>query len=204
MTSRRILIALAVLVLLAAGGTGAWLTLRHSHAAAAPTGAAGRTKTTPPKTTPPPSRSATATPARSPTASAGNGLVTVSPGVSRQAAEPQVVAFLGDYFAAINQHNYQRYSVLLGPRIRRAETAQVFHAGYRTTTDSAITLTGISAAAAGQLEAYVTFTSHQAAADSPSHSGCTDWSIILVLAPQHGNLVLEPPPAGYHASYRAC
>ncbi len=50
----------------------------------------------------------------------------------------------------------------------------------------------------------MTFTSHQAAADSPSHSGCTYWHIILVLAPRHGGLVLQPPPPGYHASYRAC
>jgi hypothetical protein len=195
-TSRRIVAALAVLVLLAAAGTGAWLTLRHPRAAAVPPGAAGRTHTT----SRPPRSTAPAATARPP----ATGLVAVAPGVSRQAAEPRVVAFLNDYFTAINQHDYQRYSVLLGPLVRRVETAPVFSSGYRTTTDSAVTLTGISAPGGGRLAAAVTFTSHQAPADTPTRSGCTDWRIILVLAPQHGGLVLEPPPPGYHASYQAC
>ena len=194
------MLALAVLLLLAAAGTGAWLTLRHPPAAQASPGAAGRT--TPGQ--PSPSHPAPSTPVRSTPPGAGPGLVAVAPGVSGEPAEPRVVAFLGDYFTAINTRDYQRYSVLLGPQTRRAETAPVFHAGYRTTTDSAITLTGISAAAGGQLAADVSFTSHQAPGDSPSHSGCTDWRIILVLAPHRGGLLLEPPPPGYHASYRAC
>jgi hypothetical protein len=194
-------VALSVLVLLAAAGTGAWLALRHQPASVPP-GAAGRTQSASR-----PSASASepsVTPSGSPTAGPGNGLVAVAPGARGQPSEPLVVTFLSDYFTAINQHSYPRYSVLLGPRVRQAETAPAFHAGYRTTTDSAITLTGISPAGAGQVAADVTFTSRQAAADSPSHSRCTYWQIILVLAPHHGGLVLEPPPPGYHASYRAC
>jgi len=198
LTSRRIAVALAVLVLAAAGGTLAWLTLRHPGATPAAGGAPGT-----PRPAPRPSPSTSATPGRPP-AGPGRRLVAVAPGAARQAAEPRVVGFLEAYFTAINTHDYQRYSVLLGPRVRRVETAPVFQAGYQTTRDSAVTLTGIAAAAGGQLAAAVTFTSHQAPADTPSRSGCTDWKIILVLAPRHGGLALQPPPPGYHASYRAC
>jgi hypothetical protein len=193
--------ALAVLVLLAAGGTGAWLVLRQPQGAA---GAVGPARPATPSGSPlTPSRSP-AGPSRPPRAGHGGRLVAVAPAAARQAAAPRVVAFLDAYFTAINAHDYQRYSVLLGRQVRRTETAPVFRAGYRTTTDSAVTLAGISAPAAGQLAAAVTFTSRQAPADSPSHSGCTRWRIVLVLAPRPGGLVLEPPPPGYHAFYRAC
>jgi hypothetical protein len=199
--SRRILVALGVLVLLAAAGTGAWLGLRHSPSAS-PASAASPAH--PRTTAPPPASTTPVTPTASATQGTGSGLVAVSPGVARTGTEPQVVAFLNNYFGAINSHDYQRYSALLGPRVRRIETAPVFRSGYRTTSDTAMTLTRISAAGAGPVTAGVTFISHQAAADSPSHSRCTDWNILLVLGNQRGRLLLQPPPAGYHASFRAC
>jgi hypothetical protein len=128
----------------------------------------------------------------------------VAPGVSRRAPEPRVVGYLGGYFTAINRHSYRRFAVLLGAQMRQTLPGPAFYAGYRTTTDSAARLTGLYPGGGGQVEADVAFTSHQAPGASPSHSGCTRWRIALVLAPQHGRLVLEPPPSGYHASYQAC
>ena len=189
--------AVGVLILLAAAGTGAWLVFRHSHAS----GLAGAGGGTPTQGASGSHSTATGTPTSSPKAS---GLVAVAPGVSRRAPEPRVVGYLGGYFTAINRHSYRRFAVLLGPRMRQTVPASVFYAGYRTTTDSAARLTGLSPGAGGQVEADVAFTSHQAPGASPSHSGCTRWRIALVLAPQHGRLVLEPPPSGYHASYQAC
>jgi hypothetical protein len=197
---RRIVMAVGVLILLAAAGTGAWLVFRHPHASG-PAGAGGGTQTQ--RASGPPS-TAKATPTSSPKATTRSGLVAVGPGVSRQAPEPRVVAYLNDYFTAINRHSYRRFAVLLGPQMRKTVPAPAFYAGYRTTTDSAASLTGLSPAGGGQVEADVAFTSHQAPGDTPSHSGCTRWRIVLVLAPQHGRLVLEPPPPGYHASYQAC
>lgn len=196
---RRIVLVVGVLILLAAAGTGAWLVFRHPHASG--TGAGGGTHTQgasgPPST-------AKATPASSPKASPGRGLVAVAPGVSRQAPEPRVVAYLDSYFTAINRHSYRRFAPLLGPQMRQTLPAPAFYAGYRSTTDSAARLTGLSPAGGGQVEADVAFTSRQAPGATPSHSRCTRWRIVLVLAPRHGRLVLEPPPPGYHASYQAC
>lgn len=198
--SRRIVMAAGVFVLLAAAGTGAWLVFRHPHASG-PAGAASGTPAGQASLSP---ATPTAAPASSPRASAGEGLVTAAPGVSRQAPEPRVIAYLNDYFAAINRHSYRRFAVLLGPQMRRTLPAAAFYAGYRTTSDSAATLTRLSPAGGGHIRAGVAFTSHQAASDSPSRSGCTRWGVVLVLAAPHGKLVLEPPPPGYRASYRAC
>ena len=88
--------------------------------------------------------------------------------------------------------------------MRQTLPAAAFYAGYRTTSDSAATLTRLSPAEGGHIRAGVAFTSHQAAGDSPSHTGCTRWGVVLVLAERHGKLVLEPPPPGYRASYQAC
>jgi len=192
--------AVGVLILLVAAGTGAWLVFRHPHASG-PAGAGGGTRTRSASGSP---STARATPTSSPKAGTGTGLVAVAPGVSRQAPEPRVVAYLNDYFTAINRHSYRRFAVLLGPQMKQTLPAPAFYTGYLTTTDSAARLTGLSRAGGGQVEADVTFTSHQAPGDSPSHSRCTRWRIVLVLAPQDGRLVLEPPPPGYHASYQAC
>jgi hypothetical protein len=197
---RRIVMAVGVLILLAAAGTGAWLVFRHQHASGS-AGAGGGTHAQGSSGSPP---TAKATRASSPKASAGSGLVAVAPGVSRQAPEPRVVAYLDDYFTAINRHSYRRFAVLLGAQMRQTLPGPAFYAGYRTTTDSAARLTGLSPEGGGRVEADVAFTSHQAPGTSPSHSGCTRWRIALVLAPRHGRLVLEPPPSGYHASYQAC
>jgi hypothetical protein len=50
----------------------------------------------------------------------------------------------------------------------------------------------------------VTFTSHQQAADSPTNSTCTDWTISLYLSRSGGKYVLQTPPAGYQPSFRSC
>jgi hypothetical protein len=193
--SRRIVMVAGVLILLAVAGTGAWLVFRHPHASGGGMHAQGASGS--------PS-AGKATPTSSPKARAGYGLVAVAPGVSRQAPEPRVVAYLDDYFTAINRHSYRRFALLLGAQMRQTLPAQAFYAGYRTTADSAARLTGLSAGGGGRVEADVAFTSHQVPGATPSHSRCTRWTIVLVLARQHGRLVLEPPPPGYHASYQAC
>jgi len=131
------------------------------------------------------------------------GLVTVAPGVPPGGDEPTVVAFLNSYFTAINNHDYQQYRGLLDAQMQQQETAAVFRAGYRGSHDSAATLTGLTSAGA-QVAASVSFTSHQPAAVSPTHSGCTDWTITLYLTPQGGPYLIGSPPSGYHASYQAC
>jgi hypothetical protein len=84
-------------------------------------------------------------------------------------------------------------------------TQAQFKNGYRSTADSNETLVGISTASDGDMAAEVTFTSHQNPADSPDHSeSCTDWDITLFLAQGGSGYVIDPAPAGYHASHQGC
>jgi len=93
---------------------------------------------------------------------------------------------------------------LLDRKMRRDESPQEFSSGFHSTTDSHAVLSAISGISPGQVDAAVTFTSHQLPTDSPSKTACTDWSITLYLRKQGGRYVLGPAPPGYHAVYQAC
>jgi hypothetical protein len=118
---------------------------------------------------------------------------------------PPVADFLGQYFAAINSHDYQSYVSLLNPNMQKDMTAQQFDSGYRSTADSSETLTGISTAANGDTVAAVTFTSHQDPADSVDHKEtCTDWKISLFLEQASTGYVIDQPLSSYHAAHSPC
>jgi hypothetical protein len=131
--------------------------------------------------------------------------VAVASGASSDPNASSVADFLGQYFAAINAHDYQSYLSLLSPQLQQGMTQAQFEKGYRSTADSNETLVGISTATDGDLAAEVTFTSHQYPADSPDQSeSCTDWDISLFLAQRGSGYLLDPPPSGYQASYQPC
>jgi hypothetical protein len=130
--------------------------------------------------------------------------VTVAAAAATDPAEPGVVALLGTYFAAINQHDYTEYQSVLDQQLQQGDSLSSFQSGYGTTTDSAETLTGISDTGSGQVAASVTFVSHQDPADSPSDSSCTDWGITLYLVSSGDGYVIGSPPSAYHASYQSC
>jgi hypothetical protein len=124
--------------------------------------------------------------------------------VTGQRDEHSVLAFLNSYFTAINTHNYQRYHGLLDAQQQQQVSLGQFRSGYRDTRDSRATLVALGPAGGGTVAASITFTSHQPASGSPSHTGCTDWNTTLYLRPQGGSYVITAPPASYHASYHAC
>ena len=190
--------AAIVAVFAVAGGVVAWAATRHSgHPSASHP--ATHTATHAPSTSLQPT---TSTPSPTPTPTP-TGLVSAAPGVAQQGNEPGVVAFLNNYFTAINHHDYPKYRHLLDAQLRRQLTLGNFVAGYRQTADSAATLTAL-AASGSQVAATVAFTSHQPASDSPSHTRCTHWTITLYLNPQGNSYVIGSPPSNYHASYHAC
>lgn len=134
----------------------------------------------------------------------GSNLVAVAPRAAHSPHATAVASFLARYFSAINAHDYAAYRRLFSPAIRSGLSRAEFRAGYRTTRDSAATLHRIRVIAPGQVSALVSFTSHQRAADSPTRSACTSWSITLFLVRQNGSYVLQTPPSGYRAAFRAC
>lgn len=208
MTFRPAVLA-TVVVVLAAAASGALLYVRHhaSHTEAV-SNSTQSTRAAPPTQSASPSAQSASASAQSPSATASpsdGGAVTVGAGASPEPDASSVAAFLGQYFAAINDHDYQSYISLLSPQVQQGITQAQFDKGYGSTVDSNETLVGISTASDGDLAAEVTFTSHQNPADSPDQSeSCTNWDISLFLAQGGSGYVIDPAPAGYQASYQPC
>ncbi|MBV9444356.1 MAG: hypothetical protein JO345_00405 [Streptosporangiaceae bacterium] len=208
------MVATVVILFVAAAATsGVLLYMRH-HPSRTETAlnSAHSTRTTPPASSAgstSPSGSDDSTPAQSPSdtspSPSDGSAVTVAASVSQDPNASSVAAFLGQYFTAINNHDYQSYFSLLSPQLQQGMKQSQFDNGYRSTADSNETLVSISTASDGDLAAEVTFTSHQDPADSPDQSeSCTNWDISLFLAQGNSAYVIDPAPSGYQASYQPC
>jgi cell division septation protein DedD len=207
---RGLFIVLAVIVVLAAGGGAyALATTLGKHSTAQPpaqptvgtsTHAAGSPPAGATQQASAPATSAAASPAPSPTLS----LVAISPGVTASAARPQVETLLSHYFHGINSHSYAEYASTLNPQEQAKQTQSEFTSGYSSTTDSGMTLTGLSDGGNGGLTATVTFTSRQSAAQSVDHSACNAWTLNLYLVPQGAGYLIGTAPSGYQPTYSDC
>jgi hypothetical protein len=205
---RGLFVALAVVVVLAAGG-GAYALASSlgKHTAAAPGVTASASAASSASASRPSAGSSTpaATPSTSvtPTPTPVPSLVSIAPGVSTGSAGPQVETLLSHYFNGINTHDYAEYAGTLNPAERAKQSQSTFTAGYSTTADSKMTLTALASNGSG-LTATVTFTSHQAAAQSVDNSSCNDWTLNLYLVPQGSGYLIGPAPSGYQPNYSDC
>lgn len=188
--------AMAVLVMAAAAVT---LALANGHARGGSPRAGTRARQSGPAAGPSPTA-----PSGTQATALANGYVAVAAGAAGSPNAPPAVSFLTRYFAAINDHDYRAYLRLYSPAIRGSLTPAAFSAGYGTTRDSLATLRHISVIGPGQLDAVVTFTSHQQPGQSASQSACTRWRISLYLIRADNGYLLQTPPSGYLASFRAC
>jgi hypothetical protein len=196
-----LLVVLAILVVLAAGGGAYALATRlgkHSTAGPSSTSAASSPSgaTQPATGTRPASASASA-PASSSSASPSPtlSLVAIGSGVSG-AAVPQVQQLLNKRFEAINTHNYTEYASTLTTRAQASQPQSNFDKGYASTSDSAITLTALTQTSSG-LTATVAFTSHQNPSDSVDGSACNTWTSTYYLVPSGSGYLIDtgsPPP----------
>ncbi len=214
----------AAALVIVLGGLAAWyLTGSHhgqpraaaSSPAAKPSAGGGSAQAaTAEPSTPPPSPGATAvspTAASSATAPTGgtpgtgvSAVVALGPGVSGQPAAAPIAAFLGQYFAAINDHDYQAYISLFTPAGQQGKTPEAFSSGASTARDSGETLVALSLAQHGKTAATITFVSHQDPAQSATHTACTTWEITLYLHPAGTSYLIGVPPGTYRASAKAC
>jgi hypothetical protein len=207
---RGLFMLLAVIVVLAAGGGAyALATTLGKHSAGQPTaGASTQTAGSPATSTAggatqqasSPATAASARPTPSPTLS----LVAISPGLPASAAQPQVETLLSHYFEGINTHDYAEYAGTLSPAEQAKQTESEFASGYSSTTDSGMTLTGLSGSGNGGLTATVAFTSRQSPAKSVDKSACNTWTLNLYLVPQGTGYLIGTAPAGYQPTYADC
>lgn len=212
--------AVAAVVVLLAAGAGAAMWLTRSHHPAGQTSAGGPGPGRPAAGSPnavsqSPAPSASSSPSAptqspspatpSPSATVAGDTVELSPAAAADPRSQSVVTFLGQYFTAINAHDFQGYRKLLGPRLRADMTRGQFDAGYRSTVDFGEKLRSISSDASGDTVAAVTFTSRQNPADSVNgRQSCTRWRISLFLHTAADGYVIGQAPPGYHSSYAAC
>ncbi len=202
----RTLLAVAVVAVLIAAGSAAWMAgsshprpgRQPSAATGADLGGSARHPASRPARSPSP-RPPTSTVTPIPTSR--RGIVSVSRALAPRADAQQVAGFLDSYFAAVNHREYLEYSSLF-ERWHHL-TREQFNRGYRSTHDSSAVLAGLSSSKTA-LTATVTFTSHQDPSASPNHASCTNWRIMLYLRRVGSVYLIGAPPPGYHASYHGC
>ncbi len=202
---RGLFLLLAVIVVLAAGGGAYALATKLGKHSTAQSGAGASTPPASSSATGGATQQASSPPASaSPTPSPTLSLVAIAPGVPASAAEPQVETLLSHYFNGINTHSYAEYASTLNAAEQAKQTQAEFASGYSSTTDSKMTLTGLSSADNGDLTATVTFTSHQSPGQSVDKSACNNWTLNLYLAPQGAGYLIGPAPSGYQPTYSDC
>jgi hypothetical protein len=191
--------ALIIAVAAAMAGAGTWYVVRKASAARPPT----VVPTSPPARSSGPAASGPASsgptgPASAPPA----GLASLAPAAALYPGASAIEAVVNRYFQAINGHDYAGYQATQSPGI--AMTASQFQAGFESTRDSDVLITGISTMPGGQPAADVTFTSRQQPQDGPEGESCTTWHVTMYFDGSAGTYTIGAPPNGYKAAYQAC
>jgi hypothetical protein len=194
--ARRRLLALPVAVLIvvvaaAAAGAGTWYALRQAPAARGPAVLHSSTPASP--GTPAGPGPASAPPA---------GLASLAPAAALYPGASAIESVVNRYFQAINGRDYAAYQATQSPGM--AMTASQFQAGFASTRDSDVLITGITTMPGGQPAADVTFTSRQQPQDGPEGESCTNWHVTMYFDGSAGTYTIGAPPNGYKAAYQAC
>ena len=142
-----------------------------------------------------------AQPSSTPPTTAADAAV-LAPAAARYPGAAAIQAVMSQYFQAINGGDYAAYQATQSPG--NAMTAPQFQAGYESTRDSAVLITGITTLPDGRPAADVTFTSRQQPQDGPDGESCTDWHVMMYFDGSPGTYTIGAPPNGYKAAYQAC
>jgi hypothetical protein len=134
----------------------------------------------------------------------GNDMVSVASEAAQDSAAPAVVDLLTTFFTAINRHDYDTYQSQQTPAAQRLLTRPAFTKGFRSTLNSEVNLLSLTPTTDGRLEAKLTFTSTQAAADGPQRQTCTHWSVSKFLKGDSPTLLIDKAPKSYKATYETC
>jgi hypothetical protein len=194
--ARRGALALPVAVLIivmaaAAAGAGTWFAIGHARAGG------------PPVVLPASSPASASAPAGSAPASAPPAdLATLAPAAALYPGAVAIEKVINRYFQAINSRDYAAYLTTQSPD--NAMTASQFQAGFKSTRDSGVLITGITSGFDGRPAADVTFTSRQQPHDGPDGESCTNWHVTMYFDGSAGTYTIGAPPNGYKAAYQAC
>ena len=184
----RWLLALGVAVLVAAGGTAAALYFTHSSRngeAAASRGEATTNRGT--GTTPTPIGTPSPSPSPTPAAPAQVSVDGVTVDISAINTDPNAAAVastIGTYFGGIDSRNYLQAWNAFAPALQAKIPYQPWSSSLSTTRDTRVVLQSIRHDPNGDIDATVSFRSHQAPRSGPNPGEtCTNWSLDYRLAP---------------------
>jgi hypothetical protein len=142
-----------------------------------------------------------AQPSSTPPTTAADAAV-LAPAAARYPGAAAIQAVMSRYFQAINGRDYAAYRATQSPG--NAMTASQFQAGFGSTQDADVLVTGITTAPGGRPAADVTFTSRQQPQDGPEGESCTNWHVTMYFDGSAGTYTIGAPPNGYKAAYQAC
>lgn len=134
----------------------------------------------------------------------GNSVVSVATGARSDPRAGAVAAFLTRRYTDINERNFDDYWKMYTPSYRATFSPPQVAAGYRSTEIYNIVLIKLSDGGDGRLDATVTFSSTQDAADAPNGQTCTRWTVGFFLKNVGGAHLIDKPPSNYHAEHAAC
>jgi hypothetical protein len=189
--------ALIIVVAAVAAGAGTWYAIGRAPATRLPAVLSSSAPAGPSAPTSP-SAPHGSVPASAPPA----GLASLAPAAALYPGASALQTVIDRYFRAINGRDYAAYQATQSPD--NAMTASQFQAGFRSTRDSDVLITGITSAFDGRPAADVTFTSRQRPQDGPDGESCTNWHVTMYFDGNAGTYTIGAPPNGYKASYQAC
>ena len=183
--------ALIIVVAAVVAGAGTWYALGRAPAARLPA-------VLPSSVPASPLAPAGSVPASVPPA----GLAALAPAAALYPGASAIEGVINRYFRAINGRDYAAYQATESPG--NAMTESQFRAGFESTRDSDVLITGITTGPDGRQAADVTFTSRQQPQDGPDGESCTNWRVTMYFDGSAGSYTIGAPPNGYKAAYQAC
>jgi hypothetical protein len=142
-----------------------------------------------------------AQPSSTPLTTAADAAV-LAPAAARYPGAAALQAVMSQYFQAINGRDYAAYQATQSRG--NAMTESQFRAGFESTRDSDVLITGITTMPGGRPAADVTFTSRQQPQDGPEGESCTNWHVTMYFDGSAGTYTIGAPSNGYKAAYQAC
>lgn len=174
-----------VLIVLVAGGGSAAAVLLIRHSSGQPSLRDSPAALSQPTSVPPASSSSPPAPSPAPATQVTMDGVTID--ISAVNTDPDatgVANTLATYFGGIDARNYQQAWDTYSTSFQASNTYESFANGDSTSQDNQVVVQSIQHDSDGNIEADVSFQSHQAGQDGPNQGEtCTNWSLDYTLVP---------------------
>jgi hypothetical protein len=204
---QRWLIATVAVLLVAIGGAVAAVFLLHSSRGKAAAATASISPTSNAQPSRSPSENPTPSPSPAPSQVTVDGVLVDISAVNADASATAVAQTFGTYFGGIDSQNYSQAYNTFTPSLQASIPYQNWSSGLTTTKDRSVVVQSIQHDPNGDINATVSFRSHQAAQYGPvAGDTCDNWlldyRLVLSGSASPPYLVKKVKPVG--AGYQTC